>query len=67
MGADIRGYSVWSFMDDFEWSAGYTYRFGFIYVDFNKLKRYLKDSASWYKNVLQRDNATTEHSSSFSF
>ncbi|XP_031274813.1 beta-glucosidase 17-like [Pistacia vera] len=64
-GADIKGYSVWSLLDDFEWADGYTYRFGFIYVDYtNKLKRYLKDSALWYKNILQKENATTEHSSS---
>ncbi|XP_044488695.1 beta-glucosidase 17-like isoform X2 [Mangifera indica] len=64
LGADIRGYSVWSFLDDFEWSFGYTLRFGFIYIDYSDgLKRYLKNSALWYKNFLEKKNVTTNQSS----
>ncbi|KAJ0095382.1 hypothetical protein Patl1_17267 [Pistacia atlantica] len=63
-GADVRGYSAWSLLDDFEWKSGYTVRFGFIYVDFSKeLRRYLKDSAFWYKNILLKENTAINCSS----
>ncbi|GLU00230.1 hypothetical protein SLE2022_176110 [Rubroshorea leprosula] len=55
-GADVRGYYVWSFLDDFEWEYGFTDRFGVTYVDFkNNLKRYFKRSAFWFKNFLAKD------------
>lgn len=51
---NVRGYFVWSHLDNFEWSDGYTVRFGLVYVDYKDgLKRYLKDSAKWFKNFLQ--------------
>jgi len=54
-GSDIRGYFIWTLLDDFEALSGYTSRFGLHYVDFNdNLKRYLKLSAHWYKTFLQR-------------
>ena len=44
-GANVKGYFVWTFLDDFEWGSGYTIRFGFNFIDFkNGLKRYPKDS-----------------------
>jgi len=51
-GADIRGYFQWSFMDNFEWSRGYEERFGMVYVDYSNMNRVIKDSAYWYKDVI---------------
>ena len=51
-GVDIRGYFVWSLMDNFEWAYGYGKRFGMIHVDYQSLKRTLKDSAKWYRGVI---------------
>ena len=51
-GADIRGYFLWTFLDNFEWSEGYRERFGMIYVDFMTQRRIVKDSAFWYQNVI---------------
>ncbi len=52
-GADIRGYMVWSFMDNFEWSYGYSQRFGLLRVDFDSLLRTWKDSAYWYQETIR--------------
>lgn len=51
-GVDIRGYFYWSMLDNFEWSAAYTKRFGIVYVDYQTLKRYPKDSFEFYKSVI---------------
>lgn len=52
-GADVRGYFQWSFMDNFEWAKGYNPRFGIVYVDYTTKERTLKDSAFWYKSVIE--------------
>ncbi len=52
-GADIRGYFLWTFLDNFEWSKGYTERFGIVYVDFASQKRIAKDSAYWYQKIME--------------
>jgi len=52
-GIPVTGYLVWSLMDNFEWSRGYSERFGIIYVDYETQKRYIKDSAYWYSDVCQ--------------
>ena len=51
-GADVRGYIVWSLLDNFEWSFGYDKRFGLVHVDYDTLERRPKNSASWYRNVI---------------
>ena len=52
-GADVCGYFHWSFMDNFEWTAGYRERFGLVYVDFRNQQRIIKDSGYWYKTVIE--------------
>lgn len=50
---ELRGYFHWSWMDNFEWAKGYTERFGLVYIDYQTQERILKDSAFWYKDVIQ--------------
>ena len=52
-GTDIWGYFAWSAIDNMEWNNGYTERFGLIYVDYTTQKRILKDSAYWYREVIE--------------
>ena len=54
---EIRGYFQWSFMDNFEWSKGYSDRFGLVYVDYRNQQRIMKDSAFWYKHVIETNGA----------
>lgn len=51
-GTALMGYFHWSLMDNFEWAEGYNERFGLIHVDYETQKRTLKDSAYWYKKVI---------------
>jgi beta-glucosidase len=50
-GVDLRGYQVWSLMDNFEWGYGYAKRFGIVRVDYDTLERLPKDSAHWYARL----------------
>ncbi|WP_311836148.1 GH1 family beta-glucosidase [Cellulomonas fimi] len=52
-GADVRGYFVWSLLDNFEWGYGYERRFGIIHVDYGTQVRTWKDSAYWYRELLR--------------
>ncbi len=52
-GADVRGYFVWSLLDNFEWAYGYDRRFGIVRVDYTTLVRTLKDSALWYRELVR--------------
>jgi beta-glucosidase len=52
-GVDIRGYFVWTLMDNFEWAEGYKPRFGLVHVDFETQKRRIKDSGLWFKELLK--------------
>jgi beta-glucosidase len=54
-GYPIKGYFLWSLMDNFEWDDGYSKRFGIHYVDYKTLKRYPKLSAEWYREVIKRN------------
>ncbi|GAB2945992.1 GH1 family beta-glucosidase [Micromonospora polyrhachis] len=54
-GVDLRGYLVWSLLDNFEWAEGYRKRFGIVYVDYPSQRRVLKDSAHWYREVIRRN------------
>ena len=58
-GVDIRGYFVWSLMDNFEWGHGFTKRFGIIRVDYETQQRTLKESGEWYADVI-RENTVEE-------
>jgi beta-glucosidase len=51
-GVDLRGYFIWSLMDNFEWAYGTSKRFGIIYTDYPTQKRIIKDSALFYKQVI---------------
>jgi beta-glucosidase len=54
-GVPVRGYFVWSLLDNFEWAYGYQMRFGLTYVDYETLKRTVKDSGKWYAEVIRRN------------
>jgi beta-glucosidase len=53
-GVPLTGYYVWSLLDNYEWSLGYSRRFGLIHVDFDSLRRTPKDSARWYQRLIAR-------------
>ena len=51
-GVPLRGYFLWSLLDNFEWAEGYRKRFGLFFVDYETQRRVPKDSAYWYKQVI---------------
>jgi beta-glucosidase len=56
-GADIRGYFVWSLLDNFEWDSGYSVRFGLTYIDYPTQKRIPKASFDWYRALIKAARA----------
>jgi len=54
-GIPVTAYLQWSLMDNFEWSRGYSQRFGAIHVDYETQKRTIKDSAYWFADVIKRN------------
>ncbi|PWK14913.1 GH1 family beta-glucosidase [Tumebacillus permanentifrigoris] len=68
-GGNLKGYYVWSFLDNFEWAFGYSKRFGIVYVDYETQRRIPKDSALWFArtiadNGVQPTRATSDAPSS---
>jgi beta-glucosidase len=57
-GVDIRGYFVWSLLDNFEWSHGYSKRFGIVHVDYATQKRTPKSSARFYSDVIRTNGSS---------
>lgn len=58
-GVNLKGYYVWTFLDNFEWAWGYTKRFGIVYVDYPGLKRIPKQSFYWYRDLIARGAPVT--------
>jgi beta-glucosidase len=58
-GADVRGYFVWSLLDNFEWAYGYWKRFGIVHVDYPTLERTPKGSFYWYRDLVARHRASS--------
>ncbi|MGC4803946.1 GH1 family beta-glucosidase [Micromonospora sp. DT233] len=54
-GVNLRGYLVWSLLDNFEWAEGYAKRFGIVHVDYPTQRRTPKASARWYQEVISRN------------
>ena len=54
-GVPLAGYFAWSLMDNFEWAKGYLQRFGLVWVDYDTLERTPKDSALWFRDVIERN------------
>jgi len=60
-GVDVRGYFVWSLLDNFEWAEGYAKRFGVIYVDYETQQRIPKASARWYADLARTNRLSAAH------
>jgi len=58
-GVPVRGYFLWSLLDNFEWAFGYTKRFGIVYIDFETLERVPKASYGWYRDFIATQRAAT--------
>jgi len=58
-GVPVRGYFVWSLLDNFEWAEGYSKRFGLVFVDYPTLERIPKDSFYWYRDLIARTRGVT--------
>ncbi|CAL9135194.1 unnamed protein product, partial [Musa textilis] len=61
-GCNVQGYFAWSLLDNWEWAAGYTSRFGLYFIDYNdNLKRYPKNSVDWFKKLLKGRRRRTDN------
>jgi len=52
-GVHLKGYFLWSLMDNYEWASGYQKRFGIVYTDFSTQRRIIKDSGYWYRDLIR--------------
>ena len=52
-GSDVRGYFIWTLMDNFEWARGYSHRMGLVHVDHSTQQRTIKDSAYWVRELIR--------------
>jgi beta-glucosidase len=59
-GVDLRGYFVWSLLDNLEWASGFVPKFGLVHVDFATQKRTLKRSAAFYREVIRTNGSVLE-------
>jgi beta-glucosidase len=62
LGVDLRGYFVWSLMDNFEWASGYSHRMGLLHVDYETQQRTLKASGEFYRDVIRANGANVPDS-----
>lgn len=60
LGCQVKGYFLWSLLDNFEWAEGCSRRFGITYVDFTTQRRTPKQSGTWYRNFLHGANAADQ-------
>ena len=56
-GVDLRGYFVWSLMDNFEWASGFSHRMGLLHVDYSTQERTIKASGEFYREVMRTNGA----------
>jgi len=61
-GVDLRGYFVWSLMDNFEWASGYFHRMGLLHVDYATQQRTVKASGEFYRDVIRANGANVPDS-----
>lgn len=59
LGVDLRGYFVWSLLDNFEWTSGYSKRFGLVWIDYDNFQRIPKDSFYWYQRQIRKHSLET--------
>lgn len=59
-GVPLKAYFAWSLMDNFEWTSGYSKRFGIVYVDYATQRRIPKDSATWYSRTIKQNGFMVE-------
>lgn len=59
-GVDLRGWYVWSLMDNFEWRFGYGKRFGIVHTDYKTFERRVKDSGHWYRDAIRANGFDVE-------
>jgi len=59
-GADVRGYFAWSLLDNFEWSSGYSLRFGLVHVDYGTQRRTIKASGRYYREIIRTRGAALD-------